>query len=362
MKNSKYTIAVICFVLACIGCSDNNFQDELFIDPRAAFAIDKNEYDVFESVYFTNKGEGQNYVVYTGDKVDNNGKILSHVYGEQGAQGFSTASNGTFSYSYLDPGTYNVVWIASSIKANGDIVTSIDSTKVTVVAGNSGLLSFSITRLLKLSEYGSDVFYTSYGEFVGKSAIKCPVPYSAFTSAIKRAVGVSFNLESNFASLYWNDGNEEYKLESGSTRKVLNFFDGEGLTPQKLQVRTTTGDAQDYEIAVVLIPEFTSFMINGVKAAFSRNLSAYNKYYGEIKLPEGTSKETLKPSFIVMANNPNLVSTPNAVVVKVNGEVQTTDINMIDFSSPVEYEISYTVEGSNGQKYEHSSFYVITVK
>ena len=366
MKKYNFILSVMSLIFLFNACSDNNFQDDIYINPVAKFTIGDGDesriYDVYETVKFENKGQGQNYVVYPGDVVDNNGKPLSHVYGENGAQGFSTASNGKFSYSYSDPGTYNVVWIASSINAKGEIVMSIDSAKVTVKANNGGLLSFGISRLVKMSEYGSDVFYSTTGEFITEHNINCAIPYRAYTSAIKRPLTIFFELESDFAKLHWFDGTKDNQLVSNSTNKVFNFYNGTNLVPQKLTVKTASNTVVDYEVAAVLIPEFTSFEINGVNATITRDVSAYNKFRAEVTLPSGTGKNALTPIFEVMKNDPTIIYGDNRAEVKVNGQLQTSGNSVVDFSAPVTYEIKYTVKSAAGLQYTQSAYYEITVK
>ena len=112
MKKIRVLLYSLLAVLMLVSCDENGYLRDLYVVPKAAFEIEKDTYDVFESVHFVNKGSGQYYVVYPGD--------ANHVYGKEGDTGFAAASDGTFSYSYQEPGTFNAVWVASSINENGE--------------------------------------------------------------------------------------------------------------------------------------------------------------------------------------------------------------------------------------------------
>ncbi len=359
MKKYSLYITALLMLTMFFSCENDQFIDEIFTEPKASFSINEKEYfNVFESIKFKNTGSGQKFVVWPGD--------VSHIYGQTGNNGYACNEDGTFSYSYQEPGEYTAVWIASSIKANGEIVTSKDSVKIKVVTLNGGLKSFSITRMLAMSEYGSGFFYSSEGEFVTENRIVCPMPYVLWPKAIKRTLGVKFDLESNFAKLYWETETGDIELQSESTTKVFRFdtsSDANGkLYPQTLKTKMSSGYETEYEIAAMIIPEFTSFSVNGVDAVKKRDLSAFNKFILDITLPAGTDKTALVPQFVVMNNDPYLIDSRNIVSVKVNGVEQTSGTTAVNFSAPVEYVITYSVPGSDGYTYTQDAYFQVTVK
>jgi hypothetical protein len=355
MKNIKliYSLIVTLFVLT--SCDNRAFIDDIYVEPKAAFSIDDQDaFSVFESVHFTNKGQGQKFVVWPGDN--------EHKYGETGNYGYACNEDGTFSYSYQEPGEYTAVWIASSIKANGQIAYSTDSVKITVEALDGGLSSFSITRMAKITDFGSDFFYESYGSFVESNRIVCPMPYTLWPTYIRRTLGVKFALSSSFATLYWASSTGNVALTSESTTKVFRFDSNSQLEPQTLKVITSSGVEKDYEIAALIIPEFTVFSINGVAGTRTRDISAFNKFNVVVDLPDGTDVTSLVPQFTVMNNDANLMTSTKTVSVEVDNVDQTSGTSSVNFSSPVSYVIKYSVPGSDGYTYEYESYYTVTVK
>lgn len=355
-KTIFYSLSLIALLSLCSSCENERFIDDIYVEPRAAFTIDDKEvFDVFESVHFANRGEGQKFAVWPGDSL--------HVYGKTGNSGYACNTDGTYSYSYQEPGEYTAVWVASSIKASGEVVTSVDSIRIKVQAQDGGLNAFSITRMARLSDFGSSFFYESYGDFVEADRIVCPMPYSLWDKYICRTLGVKFTLSSDFATLYWEKADGDVALTSESTAKVFRFDnDMNELEPQTLKVRTSSGIEERYEVAAVMIPEFTSFIIKGVEGTVTRDLSGFNRFNMEVSLPDGTDATALTPEFVVMGNDTRLLTADKTAEVTVNGQTHLSGQTAVDFSSPVDYVITYSVPGSEGYVYRYESHYHITVK
>ncbi|MDP4276180.1 MAG: hypothetical protein Q8914_00970 [Bacteroidota bacterium] len=356
MKKRLFYLLSGFFLLATLSCSNNAFIDDLYVKPQASFTIDnKSLFDVFEAVHFTNTGSGQKFVVFPGD--------TTHVYGKAGNTGFSCNSDGTYSYSYQEPGEFTAVWVASSINSSGDVMTSVDSVKIKVVAADGGLSAFSIPRVYKLTDFGSSFFYESYGEFVNDTCLICPMPYAFWTkSAIKKVLGVKFALDSGLASLYWESPSSgDVSLISESTNKVFSFYEGTKLEPQTIKVVTSSGYVTRYEAVCMVIPEFTTFKINNISGTQTRDITAFNKFNIALKLPAGTSLTNLAPEFVVMANDVNLIDETRTVKVSINGQTQTSGVSTVDFSAPVQYVVTYSTTGKKGQIYNYSTTYNVTV-
>lgn len=342
-------IGIICCLLLLVSCDPNNYLEDLYVKPQAAFEIQKETYEVFESVVFANKGTGQHYVVYPGDD--------GHVYDKEGNTGYATASNGTFSYSYREPGTYNVVWIASSMNANGEREASVDSVKINVLALDGGLDKFVIYNIYKLNEYatgGLSVYYSSYGEFISPDTLLCPILFASWRDAtfnsIKAKQVLNFSLSSNSARMYWVNGGQESEVVSMSTTRIVTFVENNRLTTQNFRVKTASGVVSDYYMAPVMIPQFTKFSINGVEAEIARDLGYYEIYDVNITLPSGTDLTQLVPEFEVMNNDANLLGENNCKVT-IKNVVQQSGISKVDFSKgTVEYRIDYQMLGSSNTK------------
>jgi hypothetical protein len=346
----KYISGIFAAIGLLIACNPNDYLAELYVPATAAFDVPKTEYDVFESVVFTNRGSGQYYVVYPGDK--------NHRYGQTGNTGFSTNSNGTFRYSYSDPGTYTAVWVASSVNAKGEKEISLDSLQVTVIARDGGLDRFAIYNIFRLDEYltgGLNIFYTSYGEFISPDTILCPILFSSWRDAtinsIKAKQLINFELSSNNAKMYWVNQDVETEIVSMSTAsRIVTFVENGKLQIRNFRVKTASGIASDYYVAPVMIPQFTRFTLLGVDGTITRSTSDFSLYDVTLELPAGTDLQALKPEFAVMNSDADLLDANNCIVT-LNGVPQTSGNSVVDFSGKqVEYHINYTMLNAGNSK------------
>ena len=357
----KIKIIYILFVaLIFTSCDENGYLRDLYVAPEAAFEIEKDTYDVFESVHFVNKGSGQYYVVYPGD--------ATHVYGKEGDTGYSTTSDGQFSYSYQEPGTFTAVWIASSINENGERVFDVDSVKINVVALDGGLDNLRINNLYRMSEYAGTVYYTSYAEFISQDSLICPILFDAWRDAtfnsIKAKQLVNFELSSNLADMYWiNAAGEEKKIVSGSTAsRIVEFVQDGKLKIQNFRVITASGVISNYYVAPVMIPKMTKFSIGGASATIARDIAYYNQYNVTLQLSDNTVDLTnVIPVFETMNNDPNLLDGTNCRVT-IDGVEQISGVTPVDFSNgPVTYTIDYNFMGNNNPKLTQQSLVTVSV-
>lgn len=175
MKPVKIIIALL-LSLSFAACNDYDYLSDVYVEPVASFHTAKDTYEVFESVVFTNTGSGQNYVIYTGDQ--------GHNYHVEGDTGFATATNGTFSYSYSEPGEYIIVWIASSMNMHGKIEQKTVQDTIHVESRDGGLDKLVISKLCKLPEYGNSVFYNAYAQFIDNTNLMCPILFMHGTTSL----------------------------------------------------------------------------------------------------------------------------------------------------------------------------------
>lgn len=357
----KHILSIACVSALLFSCEENAYLEDVYVQPEAEFTTEKDTYEVFESVVFTNAGSGQNYVVYTGDP--------GHVYGEPGSTGFATASNGTFSYAYNEPGEYTVVWIASSVSVAGDIEKDEATSTIKVVSTDGGLDKLTISKLYKMTEYGSAVYYEPDAEFVSATEMKCPILFAAWRDAsfnsIKAKQLLSFQLSSTLASFYWmNPNTNEYtELKSDyAGSRIVEFVQDGKLAVQKFKVVTASGYETEYELAPVMIPQFTKFSVNGVDAKITRDIAYYDRYNVELTLPEGTDLKNVVPVFEVMNNDPNLVDGTN-VLVTVGGQIQQSGVTAVDLSSgEVVYTVKSQLMGSTNEAYSETAEMVVKIK
>jgi hypothetical protein len=365
MKSSNSLFSIL--LCMCLFSCNDNFMSEIFKEPVAHFSIKEGknagQYEVFESVVFSNTGNGQSYVVFPGD--------AGHKYGIYGNTGFATASNGSFAYSYQEVGDYTAVWVASSIKGDGTIITKTDSVKIKVVSSNGGLEQFYLSNFYTLSDYG--VTYKAYSKAISPDTLVCPILYSGWnnfkTLSDRNRIVCNYRLSSTLAKLYWIDGasGTEKELKTGSTSSTdgVSFTANSKSSIQKFSVRTASGLSTNYYIAAAVIPNFTRFTVNigGVdyNAVISRDISYYNRFNVQLSLPSGTDLSTLKPTFEVVGNDPNLTDGSNYEIT-VNGQKQISGMNVLDFSSKqLVYEINMWVMGLHDKNVCQKSLMNVTI-
>ncbi|MGN0231170.1 MAG: hypothetical protein ACI4A8_03035 [Muribaculaceae bacterium] len=358
MKTIKIFFCLL-IALVTVSCDENGYLRDVYVAPEADFSIEKDTYDVFESVHFTNKGSGQYYVVYPGD--------ANHVYGKVGDTGFATAADGSFSYSYEEPGTFEAVWVASSVNEDGVVESKTASVTVKVVALDGGLDNLRINNIYKMSEYSGTVYYTSYGEFISDDMLICPILFDAWRDAtfnsIKAKQLVNFELSSSSASMYWiNPDGEEKQIISGATAsRIVEFTRNGKLAIQNFRVITASGVVSNYYVAPVMIPKITKFTVAGVSATIKRDIAYYNCYDITLKVPADVDLSNVVPEFETMNNDANLIDGTNCHVF-VNGVEQVSGTSAVDFSNgPVTYTIDYTMLGETNPKLSQQATAVVTI-
>ena len=359
MKKIRVLLYSLLAVLMFVSCDENGYLEDLYVAPKAAFEIEKDTYDVFESVRFVNKGSGQYYVVYPGD--------ANHVYGKEGDTGFATASDGTFSYSYQEPGIFNAVWVASSINENGEREFQVDSVTVKVVALDGGLDNLRINNIYRMPEYAGTVYYSSYGEFISADSLICPILFDAWRDAtfnsIKARQLVNFELSSNLAEMYWIDpAGEEKRIVSGSTAsRIVEFVQDGKLKIQNFRVITASGVVSNYYVAPVMIPKMTKFSINGVEGTVTRDIAYYNRYNITLQVADDIDLSNVIPVFETMNNDPNLLDGTNCRVT-IDGVEQISGVTPVDFSQgDVTYTIDYNFMGNSNPKLTQQALVTVSV-
>lgn len=338
MKKIQNILLIATGIVVLVGCK-NQYLKDYYVAPQASFKTSVNGIvNTLESVIFTNTGTGQTYAIWTGD--------AKHIYGQANSTGFTIGSSGVFSYSYNEPGTYNVVWIASSIKSDGKVEQSIDSLRLEVKDNTNGIDILSIYKVDRMpAEYNqpSTTYYNANGVFF-HDTILCPIIYEAWKdNRIKSKLYLDYRLSSPASSLYCYQ-TDWTKIRS-MTDQNFSVMNGNKIAIQPLKVVTSSGAERIFQLAAVIIPKLTEFSINGVKATIKHEVSTYNVYDVTLTLPKGTDLSALQPVWILMDDNVNLLDGTNASV-KVNGVEQKSGMSVVDFSKGVvTYDLSYQMLG-----------------
>lgn len=386
MKAIKY---IVFLLLITFGWScKNDFINELFITPVAQFQLipDTAVYQVQRPVMFQNTGAGQTFVVYPGD--------AGHIYGQQNSTGFAANISGNFTYYYNAIGSYTAVWVASSMRSDGTVVSDVDSVQINVIASNGGLSNFIIPNIYKMNEYSTGPYYNSYGKFVpSNDTIVCPIIYEAWATTstintIKRAFSLQFDLVSpTTTTVSWYnpvDGSNT-PITSGSTTRNVWFVNPQTaggadvrLETQLLKVTTSSGFIYNYYVSPVVIPNFTSFSVtigdNVYTSTFdattivaadnkiTRDGSFYDHFYVNLTLPRGTNLSALVPSFVVVNNDANLTDGSNLSVL-LNNVPQTSGVSVVDLSSQtVTYDLKMGLLGDPNPNLMQDAQMIVNIK
>ncbi len=362
-----HSLLIITFGLILTSCNDN-FIQEIYQDPTAKFEVKPGlhtgEYEVFESVVFSNVGSGGSYVVFPGD--------TEHKFGVAGNTGFTTATNGTFSYSYQEVGNYTAVWVASSIDGNGKIIEKIDSTVIKVVSTNGGIDQFYLSNFYTMPEYST--VFKSYSKAISADTLVCPILYAGWNnfktfSNLSRII-TNFSLSSTLSKLYWLDASTgiEKELKTGSTSSTdgISLTNSSKLSVQKLIVKTASGFTSNYYLAATVIPNFTKFSVNigGIdySAIITRDISYYDRFNVQLTLPAGADISALTPVFELVGNDVNLTDGTNYDVT-VNGVKQTSGASIQNFSSKkLTYEINMWMLGAQNKKIAQKATMLVTIQ
>lgn len=339
MKKYIY-IAITLLVFA--GCH-NQYLKDYYVRPKASFTLDisTDTIPTLQSINFTNTGQGQTFSIWPGD--------VGHMYGVQGNAGYTINSSGTYSYSYREPGVYNVVWVAGSINAKGEVEQDIDSIQLVVVDMRGGLDELSIKKIYRLDDYDAshNTYFNAVAEQINDTTLMCGIIYEAWRDGNINSIKspkmlLAYTLTSSTASLYWwNTAQSNWVNVRSEVDNVFGVMNNGKIAPQQIKVVTASGFENHYWLYAVMMPKLTSFSINGVEGTITHELTSYNIYDVNITLPSGTDVSSLKPEWQLMANDANLL-TDATTHVMVNGVEQISGESIINGSQEVIYNLSYT--------------------
>lgn len=303
MKKNIYFIALYLFAQTMIGCKENET-----ITPKSSFVASSLNLNVNESVEFTFNGTALKISIFTGDDNHNYDSINS------GNTGF-VVNKGTFNYAYRHPGRYKVVIIASANNENAEILLhDTSSVYVNVVDTNSTIQSVSCPK----------VFYDQIAaEIVGNDWLVClpqKIFFKAQTLTVSSKQRLSIKLASDSATLTIN--NQTFSSTTSYELKNTNI----------LTVKPYQSDVRNYNLYMLFYPEFKIFTLSGVAGTLIRNEYNYDQMQMTVALPTGTDVSTLIPEF-TLSQGQN---------VYINGILQISGTSVVDFSSPVVYELTNT--------------------
>ena len=286
-------------------------EDEVKV-PVASFEASKAVCTINESVVFHFSGQAQQVSIFTGDK--------SHNYHllEKGNTGF-VVNKGSFSYAYKQPGTYQVVIVATNFSEGAEtILKDTSSLIIRVTDEDATIKALSCPKVLYDEIAAENVNDT---DWLVRLPLKLQFAGKVATITSKQRLSV--------------------KLASDSTVLLVNGlkFNSTTLyelkTPIALNLKAHSGNTNDYTLYMLRLPEFTSFKLAGVEGVLTRSEFNYNKMTMTVTLPAGTDKTSLIPQFTLVEGQE----------VYVNNVLQTSGVSVVDFTAPVVFRLKNTFTG-----------------
>ncbi|WNJ20588.1 hypothetical protein [Pontibacter sp. G13] len=330
------------------GCAN---EDPAFIDPEAAFSLDKEQYQVFETLALTNQGEGQFYAVFTGDP--------GHDYDqrESGDTGFKTDVNGNFSYSYSRAGTYTITMVASGYALDSEErVEAIAQKEITITDPNIDAVNFTqfevgnsatannrfldpITFLFKDFRNTADIIDNENRMIgvsyyrptrLGEIAVGRFIPFSTVAD-INVIPTIELNTNSETVEVL-PAGTESFV--NGQTRIIFDTEDDLRFQEKAFVLTNSENQTSTYWVCPMIIPEFTQLTIGGQAGTLELYAGDYNQFDVFMDLPDGTDLTQLIPEW-------DLYDAEHTEV-RVNGNLVESGISALDFTEPLIFELTYT--------------------
>ena len=315
MKIFNYAIATLSVLLAA-ACDDINDVER----PDATVTVDKTSLNIHESMTITIGGSYDQAVVWTGDENHNYDKRFDPKYDESGLPLNSNwglvVNKGIFTYSYANPGEYNVLVILTNSNEKAEKVEQVmQSFAVTVTDPYNKLKSVSA---------GRKPYYDISGVQVGENDWFIPMPrkfrYNKRDMPISlTSHNITLTAESSAAAV--TVGGKPY---DAAARYNLT-------TPLDVKVISGAGMEHDYKVTTMFCPEFTSYTLAGAKGTITRSDFDYTSFTVEVTVPSGTDITSLVPEFAL--------TDKNADHVYLDGVEQLSGESAVDFSTPVVYEL-----------------------
>lgn len=289
-------------------------EDKEATQPTAAISVDKNHFEVNESMTVRFIGDAENVVVYPGDE--------SHDYElrEQNNTGL-VVNKGLMTYSYQNPGVFHVVCVATNHEDAGNSIKS-DTTSVWItVTDDVNTVKDVTVNVLNINE----VFADLVNDTDWRLGVPRKVRYNNkdVTLALKNQRLTIYQDSPSASVLIKQEGapEEDFAANASNSKYDLsNVFD--------IRCTAGSGGTRDYRLYTLYYGEFKSFTLAGVKATIGRSEYDYSTYTIDLQVPAGTDLSSIAPTFTL--NDPD-----NEKVYI--GDVEQTSDTPVDFTSPVTY-------------------------
>lgn len=319
----KYLFYILLPLLAA-SCDD----DDKVVMPDAEFTMSADEVSIYETVTYTYTGSPSTQVViYTGDTGHN------FDLKDDGNSGF-VVNDGVATYAYKEPGTFDVVVVATNYdKYGGESMMNIARKTITVKDDDNELRTLSLKR---------DIYNKELPAHIEGNDILLAVPEKVRIS--NRDIAVS--LKAQRLEVATMSANASVLVEDAPFVATSKY----NLTvPLKLSVVAASGDKRDYMIHAVTLPSFSAFAVGTAKGTIAFSDYDFDKTTVTVTVPAGTDLTSVTPEFTAAA----------AKRIRVNGVDQVSGSTAVDFSEPVVYELTNWEDGNEAMAC--TSYVTVTV-
>lgn len=322
MKKYLFYILLPLLVTACD-------DDDTVVMPEAAFTMSATEVSIYETVTFTYTGTPATQVaIYPGDTGHN------FDLKDEGNSGF-VVNDGEATYAYKEPGTFDVVIVATNYDKYGDeSMMHVARQTIVVKDDDNELRSLSLKR---------DMYNKELPASIDGNTILLAVPEKVRIS--NRDIAV--NLKSQRLEVATMSANASV-LVADAPFVATTKYNLE--SPLALSVVAASGDRRDYTVHAVRLPSFSAFTIGSAKGTVAFSDYDFDKTTVTVTVPAGTDLKALVPTFTAAA----------AKRVRVNGVEQVSGSTTVDFSEPVVYELTNWEDGN--EALSCTSYVTVTVQ
>jgi hypothetical protein len=236
-------------------------------------------------------------------------------------------NKGVFTYSFSTPGVYKVVCVASTYT---DLATELKqdtcSRIVTVIDDVTEINRISCSQVLY-----DEVFADKMENDEWLMKLPRKVKYNNQTPSISLSQKLNFYIDSDSTKIVVNGA----KYSSSTKYDLSNALD--------ILVKSNYGTERLYKLHTIYYPEFETFKLAGVEAAFVRNAYDYSTFELQITLAPGTDLSNLVPEFTMTG------STEKAYIGNVE---QISGTSTVDFSQNTVYRLVSTSAGNSAVEAE----------
>lgn len=303
----KILFSLIAILLITSSCSD----DELAM-PSADFLISETEVGINETVTFKYTGmNATQIVVFPGDE--------GHDWTQKdnGNTGL-VMSKGVMTYAYKKAGVYTATIVATTYNDQAQ-QSNVATKNVQIVVKDDDNTLQSV--ILQKDLYNKEMQATLTDSYV----LVC-LPYKV--NVKNKDIAVKMDAQRLSISAYSSNAVVTVNGEPHDVQKKYNL-----TQTNTIEVTAASGYVRKYDMYTIHYPTFEKFALAGVEGKVTYSPYNFDKSYINISLPKGTDVSSLVPVF----------ASADAKSVIVEGIVQQSGQNSLDFTTPVTFRLMNSV-------------------